>query len=110
MTQFERLFTSREKLVKTVLDLWEKAGKSQAWQDEVTELLGLDEELDENIDTYREIVAFLDSVEDTTLNSILQNFIRNTDGDITKEVVMTESDYETLQTKDAHTIYNIVED
>lgn len=78
------------------------------WKESVDVLLGSDEEtVNGAINTFYEIVAFLDGIEDTTLNNILQSFIRS--NNVEQIQVLTQSEYDQLETKSATTEYHIIE-
>lgn len=76
------------------------------------ELLKVGETLDDVIDSYTEIVNFLDDVEDTTLNAILETFARKNQAvlsnDVRSVVVLSQAEYDALSEYDDNTEYNIV--
>lgn len=72
-------------------------------------LIGTSEdELDDTIDKYIEIVNFLNGVEETTLNEILAKFVRSQD--VRQITVLTQNEYDMLPTKNNNTEYNIIEE
>ena len=72
-------------------------------------LIGTSEdELDDTIDKYIEIVNFLNGVEETTLNDILAKFVRSQD--VRQITVLTQNEYDTLPAKNNNTEYNIIEE